>query len=131
MNTTRRLATAHIGVAIAAFGIAAFMAVMQALSRASFDLPFRSPSMYYMSVTAHGVLMALVFTTFFIMGLSVALTSKALDRPIAAPKLGWAAFWLAAVGTAVTAVVILTFKASVLYTFYPPMQAHPLYYIGL
>ena len=26
---------------------------------------------------------------------------------------------------------ILTFRASVLYTFYPPLQAHPAFYIGL
>lgn len=131
MTSTRRLATAHIGVAIGAFGVAAFMAFMQALSRASLDLPFRSAQMYYLSVTAHGVLMALVFTTFFIMGLSNALTSRALNRPIAAPRTGWVAFWLAAVGTAGAAWAILWGKASVLYTFYPPMQAHPVFYIGL
>ena len=45
------------------------MAMMQAISRANLELPYRSASMYYMSVTAHGILMALVFTTFFIMGL--------------------------------------------------------------
>ena len=48
----RRLAVAHIGVAVAAFGVAAAMAIMQALSRANLELPFRSASMYYMSVTA-------------------------------------------------------------------------------
>jgi hypothetical protein len=34
-------------VAILAFGLAA-MAMMQAISRANLDLPFRTPSMYYM-----------------------------------------------------------------------------------
>jgi hypothetical protein len=41
-----RLALANIGVAVAAFGIAAAMAIMQALSRANLDLPFRSAGMY-------------------------------------------------------------------------------------
>jgi cytochrome c oxidase subunit 1 len=50
---------------------------------------------------------------------------------MAAPRLGWAAFWLATIGTAGTAWAILWGKASVLYTFYPPMQAHPIFYIGL
>ena len=58
----------NLWVAITAFGVAACMAVMQALSRASLEVPYRSPRMYYMSVTAHGILMALVFTTFFITG---------------------------------------------------------------
>lgn len=131
MIANKRLATAHIGVAVGAFGIAAFMALMQALSRAQLDLPFRSASIYYLSVTAHGVLMALVFTTFFIMGLGVAFTTSALERPLRMPRLGWLSFWIAVIGTAAAAWAILWGKASVLYTFYPPLQAHPAFYIGL
>ena len=127
----RRLALAHIGVAIAAFGIAAAMAMMQALSRASLDLPFRSASMYYMSVTAHGTLMALVFTTFFIMGVGYVVAECALGREVPYRRLAWASFWIAVVGTLATVATILAFKASVLYTFYPPLKAHPAFYIGL
>jgi len=67
MIRANRLSLAHLWVAIVAFGVAAAMAMMQALSRANLELPYRSASLYYLSVTAHGVLMALVFTTFFIM----------------------------------------------------------------
>jgi cytochrome c oxidase subunit 1 len=124
------LALAHFAVAIVAFGAAAFMAVMQALSRAGTNLPFRSPQMFYMSVTAHGVLMALVFTTFFIMGLGYVVARTALARPLVGERLAWLSFWVALAGTVTAAVVILLGKASVLYTFYPPLQAHPLFYIG-
>jgi cytochrome c oxidase subunit 1 len=86
--------------------------------------------MYYLSVTAHGVLMAIVFTTFFIMGLGVAFTTRALDRPLKWPKVAWAGFWIAVIGTAMTAWAILWGKASVLYTFYPPLQAHWAFYVG-
>jgi cytochrome c oxidase subunit I len=127
----RRLALAHIGVAVAAFGIAAGMAVMQALSRANLELPFRSASMYYMSVTAHGTLMALVFTTFFIMGFGYVVAAVALKRPLGYRWLAWASFWVAILGTLATVAAIVAFKASVLYTFYPPLQAHPAFYIGL
>jgi cytochrome c oxidase subunit 1 len=130
MIHNRRLATANVGVAVGAFGIATFMALMQSLSRASLDLPGRSAKMYYLSVTAHGVLMAIVFTTFFIMGLGVAFTTRALDRPLKWPKLAWAGFWIAMIGTAMTAWAILWGKASVLYTFYPPLQAHWAFYVG-
>ena len=60
IDTFARLALANIGVAVAEFGVAAAMAIMQALSRANLDLLFRSAGMYYMSVTAHGTLMAIV-----------------------------------------------------------------------
>ena len=44
--------------------------------------PWRSAEIYYLSVTAHGVLMAIVFTTFFIMGLGYVVTEFTLKRPI-------------------------------------------------
>lgn len=126
----RHLILAHIWVAVLAFGTAAAMAVMQAISRANLELPYRSASMYYMSVTAHGVLMALVFTTFFIMGLGYVVVVK--DRgSLKWRGFGWAMWGLALIGTVMAAWAILTFRASVLYTFYPPLQAHPAFYIGL
>ncbi|HEX9893974.1 MAG TPA: cbb3-type cytochrome c oxidase subunit I, partial [Gemmatimonadales bacterium] len=127
MTRTNRLVLSHIGVSVTAFGLAATMALMQAISRANLDLPFRSARMYYMSVTAHGVLMALVFTTFFIMALGYA-TAQRENGEIKWPRFSWAMFWLAVVGTITSSWAILTFKASVLYTFYPPLQAHPAFY---
>ena len=126
----RRLILANIWVAVLAFGLAAGMAMMQALSRANLDLPFRTARMYYMSVTAHGVLMALVFTTFFIMGLGYAIAEREIGA-IRWPRFAWASFWLAVAGGVMALATVFAFKSSVLYTFYPPLQAHPLFYIGL
>jgi cytochrome c oxidase subunit 1 len=123
------LALAHIAVAVAAFGLAAFMGLLQGLSIADIDFPQRSESLYYISVTAHGVLMALVFTTFFIMGFAYVLAEETLGR-ITGRAVGWTAFWLAAIGSVMAAVTILRGQSTVLYTFYPPLQAHPLFYIG-
>jgi cytochrome c oxidase subunit 1 len=131
IDTFARLALANIGVAVAAFGIAAAMAIMQALSRANLDLPFRSAGMYYMSVTAHGTLMAIVFTTFFIMGFGYVVAQQSLGAALAMRRTAWGSFWLALAGTVAAVVVILAGKATVLYTFYPPLKAHPAFYIGL
>jgi cytochrome c oxidase subunit 1 len=73
--------------------------------------------------------MALVFTTFFIMGLGYVLAQEHLGR-IAGKGAAWFAFWLAVVGSIGAAATILAGKSTVLYTFYPPLQAHPLFYIG-
>lgn len=129
-TSERRLITAHFWVVVLAFGVASAMAVMQAISRANLELPFRSARMYYMSVTAHGVLMAIIFTTFFIMGYGYVIARKENGR-IAWPRFGWIMFWVAVAGTVMATYTILTFQSSVLYTFYPPLQAHPLFYIGL
>ncbi len=124
-----RLAVSHIGVAVAAFAVAAMMGVLQGLSIADVEFPMRSESLYYMFVTAHGVLMALVFTTFFIMGLGYTICYAQLQR-IVGMKTAWLGFWMALVGTVAAAYTILTGQSTVLYTFYPPLQAHPLFYIG-
>ncbi len=131
MTRSDRLSLAHLWVAILAFGAASAMAFMQALSRASLDLPWRSAKLYYLSVTAHGVLMALVFTTFFIMAFGYVVVSKTLDQEPSGMKLAWAGFWIALAGTAAAAATVLAGRATVLYTFYPPLQAHPAFYIGL
>ncbi|HEY7613692.1 MAG TPA: cbb3-type cytochrome c oxidase subunit I [Gemmatimonadales bacterium] len=125
-----RLVRANIWVAVIAFGVAAAMAMMQAISRANLELPYRSASMYYMSVTAHGILMALVFTTFFIMGLGWAIAQKEIGT-VPWRRAGWIAFWVALAGVVMALATVFAFKSSVLYTFYPPLQAHPLFYIGL
>lgn len=124
-----RLELANFAVAVAAFAVGAAMAVMQALSRANMALPLRSAKIYYLSVTAHGVLMAVVFTTFFIMGLGYVVMRTALGRPRPG-RFAWLSFWVALAGTVAVAAAILTGSSSVLYTFYPPLQAHPAFYMG-
>lgn len=127
-----RLEIAHFSVAIGAFALGACMAVMQALSIAGLHVPGRSEKMYYISVTAHGVLMALVFTTFFIMGLGYLIIRRCLvsGGKIRGEGVAWGGFWTAVIGTAIAAVMILSGTSTVLYTFYPPLKAHPLFYIG-
>src|SRR6185503_9303636 len=120
VEITRRLILANIWVAVIAFAVATAMAVMQAMSRANLALPGRSPRMYYLSVTAHGVLMAL--------GWAVVRNERGAMKW---PRLSWVMFWISVAGVAMTTWAILTHRASVLYTFYPPMQAHPAFYIGL
>jgi cytochrome c oxidase subunit 1 len=124
-----RLVLSHFWVAVAAFAVGSMMAVMQALSRANVDLPFRTPRMYYLSVTAHGVLLALVFTTFFIMALGYVVAGTTMRR-VVAPAWAWAGFWIAVVGTVITTLAILSGTSTVLYTFYPPLAAHPAFYAG-
>lgn len=123
------LAASHIAVAVAAFGVAAFFGLLQALSQADMAFPTRSEAAYYMSLTGHGVLMALVFMTYFIMGLGYMVAEACLGRTVGR-RVAWTAFWLGLAGALAAAATILRGQSSVLYTFYPPLQAHPLFYIG-
>ncbi|MFZ4503041.1 MAG: b(o/a)3-type cytochrome-c oxidase subunit 1 [Methylovulum sp.] len=132
MNDTaeRKLILCHLWVAFAAFIVACFMGEYQVLERSGLLPALESPTVYFASVSTHGVLMAFVLTTFFIMGFGYALASSSLKQPIWNKPLAWGAFWLALVGVVLAAVPLLLGKASVLYTFYPPMVGHAAFYLG-
>lgn len=128
---TGRLVTAHLVVAFAAFLVAALFGVWQMWARSPLHAPYLSEANYFRSVTYHGVSMAYVLSTFFIMGFGYYVAETALKRPM--PRLGWAwvGFWMGIVGVGMAALSILSGNASVLYTFYPPLTATPWFYIGL
>ena len=123
-----RLALAYVYTATGAIVIGAIFGVLQGFSRANF---FVAPSWfdYYRMLTAHGVLMAIVFTTFFICGLSLFMVYRAVPRDRSL-RLGWSGFALMLFGTLMTTWAILSGNATVLYTFYAPLKAHPAFYIG-
>jgi len=128
---TGRLVTAHIWVAVAAFAVACLLGVWQMWARSPIDAPAHTASNYFRAVTLHGVAMAFVLTTFFIMGFGYYVAETALKRPLPGLKVAWAAFWLGIVGTLMAALSVISGNASVLYTFYPPMTATAWFYIGL
>lgn len=84
---------------------------------------------YYQGLTLHGVVNALVFTTFFEVAFGYVVVAYFLRRSFHA-GVTWLAFGLMLGGTLMASVAILNGSASVLYTFYPPLKASPLFYIG-
>jgi cytochrome c oxidase subunit 1 len=87
--------------------------------------------MYFISVTAHGSAMGYVLTTFFIMGFGYFVAETALERPIPSLRWAWGGFWLAVVGTVLAVATIFSGRATVMFTFYPPLTASVYYYLGL
>ncbi|HTX56673.1 MAG TPA: cbb3-type cytochrome c oxidase subunit I, partial [Candidatus Acidoferrales bacterium] len=85
---------------------------------------------YYRMLTAHGVLMAIVFTTFFITGLAEFVTYRNIPRPDRKLAVAWVAWWMMLAGTLAAALTILSGNATVLYTFYAPLKASPAFYLG-
>jgi cytochrome c oxidase subunit 1 len=138
---TSKLVRSEFLVAFVALGIGALFGVIQALHRTGVFRGFVSSADYYTILTGHGVLLALVFTTFFIAGLFTWAVANSLERELP-HRIAWSAFWIMLTGTVLAAVSIIggivgspsilghDLEADVLFTFYAPMKAHPAFYIG-
>jgi cytochrome c oxidase subunit 1 len=122
---------AHFWVAFAAFLGALVLGAWQMYVRSPLSAWVNNPEHYYRSVTGHGTVMAYVLPTLVAMGFGYAITELTLKKPLVGLRWAWAGFWLVVLGTLLAAVTVGIGKASVLYTFYPPMLASPLYYIGI
>ncbi|MEG0260903.1 MAG: b(o/a)3-type cytochrome-c oxidase subunit 1 [Lysinibacillus sp.] len=126
-----KLALAHIYVAFIALLLGGLAGLLQVLVRSGeFQLP--AGIGYYQVLTVHGVLLGLILTTFFIYGFQIASVSRTSGTfTNTQRRLGWIGFWLMTLGTAAAATMVLLNKATVLYTFYAPLQAHWIFYLGL
>jgi len=124
----------HLFFAVFALTLGSLFGPLQALEHAGLDLyTYLKPlfKSYYQGLTLHGVLNALVWTTFFITGFLTLTVTFGLKRPLKYPKLNLVGFWTMVAGLVMAAVPLLLDQASVLYTFYPPLQASWAFYLGL
>lgn len=129
-DKAENLTLANMWVAFASFAVAAVAGGYQILVFTEVIPALHSFAAYFGAVSTHGTLMAYVFTTFFIMGFGYYSATTGLGRPLWKKPVAWIAFWVSLIGTVMAGVTLVLGEASVLYTFYPPLQAHPGYYIG-
>lgn len=128
-----KLAMANLYVAFIALLLGGLAGLLQVLVRSGeFTIPGGIKIGYYQVLTVHGILLGLILTTFFIMGFQIAAVSRTAG-PLTDKQrfIGWIGFWLMTIGTAAAAVMVLLNEATVLYTFYAPLKAHWIFYLGL
>lgn len=131
MFVANRLVLAHFWVAFVAFVAALMLGEWQMFVRSPLSEWINNPEHYYRSVTGHGTVMAYVLPTLVAMGFGYAISELSLKQPLIGLRWAWAGFWLVIGGTALAAATVAAGKASILYTFYPPLVASPFYYLGV
>ena len=87
--------------------------------------------LFYRFLTLHGLNMLIFFIIFFEMAVLYFAGPVLLGSRLPAPKLGWLGFGLMLLGMLTVNAMVLQGKADVLFTSYPPLQADPLYYVGI
>ncbi|MDG4892385.1 b(o/a)3-type cytochrome-c oxidase subunit 1 [Mesorhizobium sp. WSM4976] len=131
MLNSRRLILAHFWLAFAVFGVALVLGAWQMFIRSPLHTWISDPEWYYRSLTAHGTVMGYVFPTLVAMGFGYAISESSLKQPLVGARWAWAGFWLILVGAVTAMVPVSLGRASVLYTFYPPLIGNAFYYIGV
>lgn len=130
-KSLKRLTLIQISIPVTLLIIGILDGLLQVLFRAGIIRANEALGIeYYQGLTLHGVINAIVFTTFFAVAFGNVLVSYALKMKLNM-KVAWLSGILMLVGTVSAAAAILSGQASVLYTFYPPMKAHPAFYIGV
>jgi cytochrome c oxidase subunit 1 len=86
---------------------------------------------FYRLVTAHGFDMLVAWIVFFEVAGLIFGSTILLNARQAAPRLAWAAFALMVGGAVLTNVIVLLGQADVMFTAYVPLQASPLFYLGV
>ena len=131
MLTSRRLILAHFWLAFCVFGLALLLGAWQMIVRTPLYGWISNPDWYYRSVTAHGTAMSYVFPTLIAMGFGYAISEAALKQKLVGRRWAWLGFTLIAIGSVTALVPVALGRASVLYTFYPPLIGNAFYYIGV
>ncbi|UOE55924.1 cbb3-type cytochrome c oxidase subunit I [Cytobacillus oceanisediminis] len=126
-----KLTKSYLSVAFLAILLGGILGLLQGLNRAGmFELP--AWLNYYQVLTAHGLLLVVVLSAFFTIGYFYAGLSHTLGGLLPkVRKMAWIGFWMKIFGFVLAVIPILMNEASVMYTFYPPMAASPIFYIGL
>ena len=100
----------HLFFAILALSIGSLFGPLQAFEHSGLDLyPYLQPlfKSYYQGLTLHGVLNALIWTTFFITGFLTLTITFGLKRPLKYPKLNTFGFWMMVVGLVTAAIPLI------------------------
>jgi cytochrome c oxidase subunit 1 len=135
-SEAKLIRTAFYSSFVALF-VGALMGLLQVFHRIDIIRIVESAD-YYSLLTLHAVLLVLTFTIFFLVGLFTWAVTTSLDRGLEDMRFAWAWYGLMVLGTLMAGIAILgafipglDMSAAVLYTFYAPLQAHPLFYLGL
>jgi cytochrome c oxidase subunit I len=120
------LAYAVSGVLMLAFG--GTLALLIALQRQGLPI---SDEWWYRLLASHGTTMLLFWLLLFEVAGLYWSSTMLLNAPMRAPRVAWANLGMMLVGILLAQWAMLSGNAVVMFTAYPPLTAHPLYYAGV
>ncbi len=124
------LTQANAVIAVVSLLIGAVAALLLALTR--WQAVHLLPAVwYYRILGVHGMNMLIFFIIYFEMAVLWFASTVLIDARPAAPKYGWFNLGLMVVGSGIVEWAQWSGRADVLFTSYPPLKAHPAFYLGI
>lgn len=129
-RSAERLIMLNAVTAVVYLAIGGILALLIALTRwpVVHLLPYES---FYAFVSTHGMVMLIFWIIFFEVAGLIFGSTVLLSARMVVPQLGWVAYGMMLAGSVVATALMLTGRATVMFTSYPPLKAPPLYYAAV
>jgi len=124
------LAKAHIFTAVVYLLAGGALGLLVALTRLP-ALHILPSELFYIALTGHGAAILLFWPHVIEIGFAYYFCTTPINARLATPKIAWLSFWLIIIGSAMGTVMVLLGQATVMFSAYPPLKAHPLFYVGV
>lgn len=90
-----------------------------------------APELYYRFTSAHGTLMLVFWIVFFEVAALLFGGTILINHRLKGVAVAWTYSWMMAVGAILTTSMALSGRANNMFTAYPPLVNHPLWYVGI
>ncbi len=124
----QRLALGNIYAAFLMLALGGTLAILIALQRQGLPM---SDDWWYRLLASHGATMLLFWLLYFEVAALYWGSTMLLNARMVAPRVAWANLVMMSVGMLLAQWAMFTGRATVMFTAYPPLTAHPLYYVGV
>ena len=124
------LAKAHIFTAVVYLLAGGALGLLVGLTRLP-ALHILPSELFYIALTGHGAAILLFWCHIIEIGFAYYFCTSPINARLATPKIAWLSFWLTLIGSALGTVMVLLGQATVMFSAYPPLKAHPLFYVGV
>jgi len=133
-RTARKFIILNLIMALISVSIGGIAAIFVASGRSQIDTLISilnlNPMNYYAWLTLHGMNMLIFWILWAEVAILYFLSTVILNNDIYLAKLAWTSFFTMVIGQAMIEYIVGIGQASVLFTAYVPLAAHPLFYIG-
>lgn len=126
----QRLIVFQAVAAVLSLATGGVLALLMALTRWE-AVGLLPPELYYRFTSAHGTVMLVFWIVFFEIAALLFGGTILINHRLKGVAVAWTYSWMMAIGAVLTTVMALSGHANNMFTAYPPLVNHPLWYVGI